>query len=158
MIWNFRLQVSLQLQKNEMSSAESFYIGFCGNNGIKSTTLFDSAGFSAIEQFIIGSHHQWWAVNVSLLIELHPWRWPTVTAAAAETRCSPHCAHIHCMFSFNTHQVSLNVSGCHLSCVPLLHLHFHVRLTPAAICHMATTRNGVLVRRFLLYSPTTICF
>jgi len=80
-----------------------------------------------------------------------------------------HCAHIHCLVSINVQQVLMNVNGCNFSAWRNLITHLCFIRTSmsdtmlsecpsAAICHMATTRNRILLRRFSLYCHTTnIC-
>ena len=41
-----------------------------------------------------------------------------IAVATAETHCPlPHCAHIHWLVSTTVQQASMNVSGCHFSCM-----------------------------------------
>ena len=78
------------------------------------------------------------------------------------------CAHALCLVSMNFQQASVSVSGCYFFCMeefsdtPLLHTHFwYVILSDcpsAAICNIATTWNGIPVRRFNLYCHTTIIY
>jgi len=77
----------------------------------------------------------------------------------------PHCAHIHCLVSQNIRQVLMNANGCHFfhmeefSDTPLLRKHSQSDAilsdcSSAAICHMATMRNVILVEGFNLYYHT----
>ena len=90
----------------------------------------------------------------------------TVTIASAKMHHPlPHCAHIHCLVSVNTQQMSMTVNGCHCSCiVSSPHLHFIHPFTSdailsdcpsAAICHTTTTCSGILVGKFILCCHTT---
>ena len=87
----------------------------------------------------------------------HQQKCPTVTTAEMH-HPPPHCAHIHWLVSINVQQVSVNVSGCCFFCMeefsytPLLRPYFMSDAIlsdcpSAAICHIATKRNGMLVRR-----------
>ena len=91
-----------------------------------------------------------------------------IAVTTAETHHPlPHCAHIHCLVSINMQQVSMNVSGCHFFstrrdimtslcfiCTSISDIILS-DCPSAAICHMATKRNGILVGRFNLYCHTT---
>ena len=108
---------------------------------------------------------------------LHKWRRPRFTAAMMVTLLRKYCpsspiftvliSTVWSPYTFSKRQqmsvgaIFLHMEECKFT--PLLHLHFHVRsilsdCPSAAICHMATKCNGILVGRFnLYYHPTNIC-
>ena len=73
----------------------------------------------------------------------------------------PPCTHIHCLVSIDIQQASMNVNGCHFfhvekfSDTSSLHPHFMSDFPSAAICHMATKCNGMLVWGSNLFCHTT---
>jgi len=97
---------------------------------------------------------------------LHQQRWPTVSINTPETHHPLPCyAHSHCLVYINVQQVSVNVSGCYFfyleefSSALLLHTSKSDAMLSdcpsAAICHLATKCNGVLVGRFSFYCHAT---
>ena len=75
----------------------------------------------------------------------------------------PRCAHIHCLVSIHVQQALLNVNRCSFFFPrrnSMTRLYFFPAsmaaailsdCPPAAVCHMETNCNGILVRRFNLY-------
>ena len=93
-----------------------------------------------------------------------------ITVTTAETHYPPPCAHSYCLVSISVQQALMNVSGAiffplwrnsvtHLGFVCTSMSDTALSECPsAAICHTATTCNGILVGRFNLYChPTNIC-
>ena len=138
----------------------------------KSTiTLFDRAHSHLQHTVFQHSHHNYLCtLTISLLHMTKP-----VSEQVTHCPCchcwsaalTPHWAHIHCSVSRNLHQVwcmSLwwmsvgdNFSACRNSVTHLCFICTSVSDTAvsdcpsAAICHTATTWNGILVGRFHLY-------
>ena len=95
---------------------------------------------------------------------LHQQSWSIVFAITAETHLPPlHCTHIHCLISIKVQQALINASGCqfflhggiqHL-CFTSMSEAISSDFLSAAICHVATKCNGILVGKFNLYCHTT---
>ena len=94
-----------------------------------------------------------------------------ITVTTAETcHVRPHCAHIHCLVSRNIQKASVIVTmdavfSTWRNSVPhlcFIHTSTSDTILPdcpsAAICHIATKCNGILVGRDnLYYCATTVC-
>ena len=114
---------------------------------------------------------QWWTRTCMLcLSKSAEQRSPTVTTTEMH-HLPPHCAQSQSLVSRNVQQVSMNVTWCHFiphveefNNTPLLHGHSSMSdailsdCPSAAICHTATTWDGMSVGRFNFYHhTTTIC-
>ena len=143
-----------------------------GTTAMKSTKmLFDN---SQLQNTIFPcSHHHYLCIFASNEQEpaccacrnLYQWRWPTVTTD--ETHHPLHyCAHIHCLVSLNFSKcqwmsVGANFSTWRSSATHLCFMHTSMSdvilsdCPSAAIPHMATKCNGILVGRLNLYCHTT---
>jgi len=140
----------------------------------KSSTLIDGANpqlQNTILQHTSISYTFLLAMNKSLYAMQHQ-RWPTAAVMTPGTyHPPPHCAHIHCLLFINIQQALRNVNECHfLLCGGVQWYTFASYTFPcqmpfcltgppfAAICHMATKCNGILVGRPSLYClSTNIC-
>ena len=114
----------------------------------------------------------WWFAYMGWLRHPSFHLWMVIWNVAYLSGCCCHCWNTpptallcsHPLFCL--HKCSASVNECHFFCkekfhsAPLLHTHFHVRcLLPdypsAAICHMATNCNEILVVRLNLYCHIT---
>ena len=111
-------------------------------------TIFQESSLSAVH------FHQWQtSVCMPCLNKSAPVEVTAVTIAEMHYLL-PHCAHVHCWVSINIWQVETNVNGGHFSAWQNSVAHLCSICTPVsdtivsdcpstAICHMATTRNGI---------------
>mgnify|MGYP001859272356 CR=1 FL=1 len=148
----------------------------------KSTITFIDRSNSHLQNTIFqrGHHHQLWILTTDEQDSVyHAWvnlhyshehglSFALLLSLLEHITHQPHCAHIHCLVSRTFSKLQSMSTGVIFSTWRNSMTHLCFIRTPksdilsdcpsAAICHMATKYNGILVGRFSLYCHTTnIC-